>query len=159
MLQRRQTLYLIGAIALLALLYALPLVRYAGAGADERWVFTIFGLRTGAGAEVPEAQLQVPLAALVGVVILLLAVTVVLYKQRTRQLRLSGMAFLFTLALVVALVVTHGSISAYLEQGRQLTTTFAPGLFIPLPVLLLCWLAGRGIRADEALVRSANRLR
>lgn len=159
MLQRTQTLFLILAIAMLGLLYVLPLAQYNGGDPGDHWELWVWGLRLVDGTAVPDVGLQVPLAALVGVVMLVLAVAVALYRNRHRQLRFVRMGALFVAALGVALAITHSSVTGYLEQNRILATALAPGFFIPFPVLLFCFLAMRGIRKDEELVKSADRLR
>lgn len=159
MFQRKQTLYMVVAILLLGLMYVIPLARYSGTGPDEQWALRIWGLQQASGELVPDVDLQVPFAPVVGVVILLLVITLVFYRNRPRQLRFARMSAVFVAAIGVALAITNGSVVSYLEQGRILTSHLTLGFFIPVPVLLLCIIALRGIRHDEDLVKSADRLR
>jgi hypothetical protein len=44
-------------------------------------------------------------------------------------------------------------------QTAELSTTYGIGMMLPLLSLIFCLLAIRGIRKDEELVRSADRIR
>jgi hypothetical protein len=50
-------------------------------------------------------------------------------------------------------------VKAYLEQGGRVEEHFGVSAILPLVMVVLAFLAERGIRKDEALVRSADRLR
>jgi len=64
------------------------------------------------------------------------------------------------LAVIAFLFITDNSLRSYLgRNGGEVTDTFGVAYFLPLLTLVFAYLAERAIRADEALVRSADRLR
>lgn len=78
-----------------------------------------------------------------------------LYKRRTLQMRLAT----FSIILLVCWYIAYGIISRLLVA--ELTASWRPHWTAALPaaaLILLC-LAYRGIRHDEKLVRSLDRLR
>jgi hypothetical protein len=56
-------------------------------------------------------------------------------------------------------LITHLSVRAYLAQNSSVAYAFGPAFFIPIGILVLCFLAERGIRKDEELIKSVDRLR
>lgn len=80
-----------------------------------------------------------------------------IYRNRPLQARLTGGAQIATLLLLVLIGVTiYQTIDKMPESGIYF---FQIGLAFPILSLILLWMASRGIRADEKLVRSADRLR
>jgi len=69
------------------------------------------------------------------------------------------MGYVFTLMAQAALLFTHTSVRAYLAQGSAVEHAFSPSFFFPIGILVLCFLAERGIRKDEELIKSMDRLR
>ncbi|MBN8681923.1 MAG: DUF4293 domain-containing protein [Chitinophagales bacterium] len=80
-----------------------------------------------------------------------------IFKNRPLQARLAGGAQIATLLLLVLLGVSiYQAIDKMPESG---TYSFQIGIAFPVLSLILLWMASRGIRADEKLVRSSDRLR
>ena len=104
-----------------------------------------------------------PMVTLAILVIVLSVVTIFLFKNRTLQLRLIGVAFLLNVAY--AFVVLFWAVDKYAELlsdgmgGAQPEVSWRVGAFAHLVSLVFLFLAQRGIRKDEALVRAADRLR
>jgi hypothetical protein len=64
------------------------------------------------------------------------------------------------LGAIAFLFITDNSISSFLEDGvGRVSSSYGVSFFLPLATLLFSFLAERAIRADEALVRNADRLR
>jgi hypothetical protein len=96
-----------------------------------------------------------PLAAIIVVIPVLALITIFFYKNRTHQLRLARI--LIIIISLFILVSAYYSYSVSAQYGAQLI----PGFKMILPFLMLVFsiLAFRGIRKDERLVKSYDRLR
>ncbi|MDR1357345.1 MAG: DUF4293 domain-containing protein [Tannerellaceae bacterium] len=154
MLQRIQTVYLLIIAALTSAMMFLPLaVLQTGGGS---YMLGVFGVTEAAS----QAELIYPvwgLFALTAVIVLLAVVTVFMYKNRIRQIRLC----VFN---AIVMVGFYG-LFAFLIYGvmkrelSDLSVNVQIALSFPLISLILDYLALRNIAADEVLVRSVERLR
>ena len=63
------------------------------------------------------------------------------------------------LGVIAFLFITDNSMRAYLERSGEVVSSYGPRFFLPMVILVLAFLAERGIRKDEELVRSVDRLR
>lgn len=94
---------------------------------------------------------------LIGAISSVLAlITIFLFKNRVLQIRLS----IFNIFLMIGFYLFAGFL--LFMRNPQADITFEKigvGLIMPLISIILTWLAIRKIGADEALVRSLNRLR
>lgn len=158
MWQRKQTLYLALATLLGGMMYLFPLARYEKLGVDGAVLLTLSGLHHDDGT--PWAQdLAIPLPWLMALLLSLLLVSIGLFKQRARQRRMVRLSFLFTLGMVVGLAFTHNAITSGMGTVGTVTSHILPPFYLPFAMLVLIWLAERGIRKDEELLKSAERLR
>ena len=157
MIQRKQTLFLALAAAVAGLANLFPFATYSVA--DMQVVFRSTGLFLGDGAPLEEASPKVPFAAVLGLLTLLPLVTIVLYKDRSRQLRFVRFTYLFALGALAFAVITDRSIQLYMAGRGAVEVTYGAAFAAPVLVLVLAFLAERGIRKDEALIRSMDRLR
>ena len=100
-----------------------------------------------------ESQIIIPVFALL--IIILSIVTIFLYKNRKIQIKFA-IATAFLSAALIALTAWF----AY-SAGEKYQAVLSPGIrtFLPLIILLFSILAFLGIRKDENLVRSYDRLR
>ena len=158
MIQRIQSVMLALAAAAVLLLFAVPLVAYDRAD-QQRLIMMLTGVEHADGAPVQDVRYQMPLQVLAAVLGALWLALVFLYRNRSRQARLARYSQLIGATLMVGLWITHRSVAAYLEQGEQIGYILLPGFFLPIVGMVLVFLAERAIRKDEALVRSADRLR
>ncbi|MCB9230228.1 MAG: DUF4293 domain-containing protein [Bacteroidia bacterium] len=81
------------------------------------------------------------------------------YKDRMKQIRLVYIGLVLVLgqiALASGLSYGLGEHVGFTEQGQG---SFEFGFFFPIGTILLAWFAARRIKADEDLVRSADRIR
>jgi hypothetical protein len=158
MLQRIQTLYL--AIAALAsiLVFFFPLANYYHEF-EGNYKFFIYGIQP----MDPEPKVAfhqfftLPLMAMVVASFIFSMATIMVFKKRTLQVRLCAFNVLTNIVLILVIFFFYAS--------RIKTLTLIepeynyPGMVMPLVSLLFLMLANRAIRKDEALVRSADRLR
>lgn len=159
MIQRKQTVFLALAALCLVLTYFLPLVVYTQQP-DAR----IFTLRTDAlhgpdGLAMEEAELMIPFQWVYAFLIVGLVGSIFLFKQRPRQRRIVRGLFLVTLGCFVGQAFVHQSVASYLGTSINVRYVFQVAFFLPLVAVVLTWLAERGIKADEDLVKSTDRLR
>ena len=148
MLQRIQTVYLLIIVALTVATLFLPLaVLQQG---DALFSFDASGLSTMIG----EPELLYPawgLFALTAIIAIIALVTIFLYKKRILQIRLCVFNALLILGFY-GFFALKGDM-----EGASVSVKIA--LSFPLVNLILDYLAIRNIGADEALVRSLDRLR
>lgn len=153
MLQRIQTVYLLLVVALMITTLFLPLaVLTAG---DVIYAFDATGMRT----MLEQSELVYPtwgLFALTAAISLIALVTIFLFKNRILQIRLcvfNAFLMLGFYGLFAFFVWTFKGEMPEAVLGLKF------GLALPAVSLILDYLAIRNIGADEALVRSLDRLR
>lgn len=153
MLQRIQTVYLLIIVALTIATLFLPLaVLQQG---DALFSFDATGLSTMTG----EAELIYPawgLFALTAIISIIALVTIFLYKNRILQIRLSIFNALLMVGFYGFFAFLIWTVKGQME-GAAMSVKIA--LSFPVISLILDYLAIRNIGADEALVRSLDRLR
>lgn len=157
MIQRQQSIFLILAAICGALTFLFPVDSFTRG--DQAFDFRTTGFFMADGTPVVDGVLKVPFAPVIGLIVVLLVAIVFFYKNRQRQLLLARTANLLTMAVVVFLFITDNSIRAYLAQGGRLENTFGISAGLPLLMIVFILLAERGIRKDQALVKSMDRLR
>ena len=93
-------------------------------------------------------------AAAVG---LLSFVSIFLFKNRKLQLLLSSFNYLFILGIIVMMYLY--SLNMQYFEGEGVNSTFTFYSLIPMALIGLNYFGARGVRRDEMLVRSMDRLR
>jgi phosphoglycerol transferase MdoB-like AlkP superfamily enzyme len=161
MLQRKQTLFLLAAALLCGFSFLLPIATYrsAAVGGPTYELMTSRVFDPANGVTIEDAPLKYPIYIVYALVGAALLVDIFLFKNRKRQLLILRSAYIFGALLLVLQLVTHQSTSAYLSTGRHLERAFGPTMFFPIGILSFMFLAERGIRKDEELVKSMDRLR
>lgn len=154
MIQRVQSVWLLLTSLTLFVLLALPIVSTLDKGTE----FSIYahGLHhkaVTAGSELI-VDLFLPLIIFTAAVALLSLVNIFMFRNRLLQKRICIMIILGILALGVWIGWMASEIPGGLENA-----SYKAGTFLPLLALIFCILALRGIRKDEQLIRSADRLR
>ncbi|WP_142685624.1 DUF4293 domain-containing protein [Chitinophaga polysaccharea] len=146
MIQRIQSLYLLLAAA-------------AGAAAlsFDLWRAT---LSNGVKQSV-NASSNYLLFVLYVVIILLALVTIFLFKKRKLQFRLTIFNILFSFgALGWQYYVVQQTANKLNSGGVSITTaSYLPAAVLPVVIIILLFLAARGIYKDEKLIKSLDRLR
>ena len=139
MLQRIQSLYLLTATVLLLLLFALP---FATAEKASEGPFIDGDL---------DLFDNVILLTILIVAAAFSFICIFLFKNRKLQMNISlGV-------IVLSLILT--ALAAYFAFGSAVAASIGIGLFIPLIAIVFSLLAYRGIKSDDELVKSSNRLR
>lgn len=150
MLQRIQTVYLLIIMALTIAILFLPLaVLQSG---DQLFTFDATGISTMAA----QPELIYPtwgLFALTIVISLLALLTIFLFKKRILQIRICVFNAILMLGFYGLFAWDLGNQKEIFSLSLKIAFSF------PLISLILDYLAIRNIGADEALVRSLDRLR
>lgn len=154
MIQRIQTIYLL-VIALLtiAILFMPLAILQAG---DQIFTFDVAGINT----MTAQPELIYPtwgLFALTAIIALISLVTIFLFKKRILQIRLCIFNSLLMLGFYGLFVFFLFNVKGQFSLDFSYSLKFA--LAFPLVNIILEYLAIRNIGADEALVRSLERLR
>jgi len=155
MIQRIQTVYLLGVAGLfMALLFLPPAMVRSG---DVLYTFQVTGLHT---TTVP-AELFYPtlsLLAIAAIIVLLSFFIIFSYKKRVLQMRMC----VFNAILITGFCLLFGVylwIFRRLPDFPDMTIHFQLWASFPFIALILTYLAIRNIGADEAMIRSLERLR
>jgi hypothetical protein len=141
MIQRIQSLYLLLIIIGCICLFFFPIGTY------NTFDLTLLSAN--------QQGMTIPLILIVLAIIVLSGVIIFLYKNRTKQLKLSRILILINILLIVVIFFSADRI----EKQTGITTKYGVSAVIPLINILLSFLASRGIRKDEKLVKSSDRLR
>src|SRR5574344_307888 len=179
MIQRIQSFYLVLAVVGIILLFMFPIATYTTTNAvtnqathselnlipkgyqyandaDGTAVPTFIGQE----GHRPNTLPLIILAAIIGVVSL---VSIFLYKNRVRQMRIVAVAFMLNVIyifLVFFLYVDKFTTNIIPEMGVvTLNPHYSVGTYAPLASVLFLFLAQRAIKKDELKVRAADRLR
>ena len=110
-----------------------------------------------------------PLVVCAAVVTLLALVSIFLYKNRMRQVKVVAVGFL--LCVAYDLLLLFWAIGAYADRVKEyapfltmgeiadMKITYFAGVYAPIVAIVFFMLARGAIRRDEAKVRAADRLR
>lgn len=158
MIQRVQTIYLLLAAIVGALTFFLPFAHFYAGGEKiaEYAMFGVFNVQSDVlemtGPYVfPEwifgaFAVGIPLIALF------------MYRNRQVQMRICRLAYLINIGYVVYLVfAVNAIIDTLFDEGVK--TMYHAGFYMPVAAIAFCFLANRGIKKDEELVRSIDRIR
>jgi amino acid permease len=95
-------------------------------------------------------------------VIAIAAFTIVIFHKRVLQMRLT----IFTMLLLIGYILAYVFYAwVYQQKLNEIQAAFQPEFQLrlntvyPLVSVILCFLAFRGIRRDEKLIRSLERIR
>ena len=147
MIQRIQTVYMLISAILIGLLFALPFAEIAHN--SELYVFDIRGIVK----QNLVTENGWPIAAFIGIILLIHVFALFQYKKRVRQIRL----LIFAILLNIGLFGMFYFFAYYSFEGARIS--FKLAVAFPLVACILDYLAIRGIGKDEALIRSLNRIR
>ena len=151
MIQRIQSIYLLIASIVLALILGYPIATMIDAQ-SESYKYLFYGVVNSSGQI---AMQTYPLAILLVALPLISLVNIFLYKNRIRQMRLC----IFNILLMLGSVGLIWFYSYQAENTIYTETIFSFPLILPIIASILSYLAFRGIRKDEILVKSMDRIR
>lgn len=156
MIQRKQTVFLLLAVIASVVLFFFPLAQFIGEkDSIVLYVQKVFSL-------VPDTRLEYGLLFLLPLlvpnvfVILFSLITIFLFKNRKLQMKIIQLN-MFLEVIMIALFFFYDV--HVLQTAAGSAPDYNIGAIIPPIVLILLFLAFQGVRSDEKLVRSADRLR
>jgi glucan phosphoethanolaminetransferase (alkaline phosphatase superfamily) len=160
MIQRPQTLFLLGIIILQIILFFTPLMTAVNSVTNLSLTLYSTTYSNAAGNVTPVHDgFNIWMTCLNGLSILLAAITIFLFRNRMLQLRISRFAGLIIIVLIGMMFYAAEQAKNHVATGAGFSYNYQYGIFLPIVSLILVILAGRGIISDERLVRSADRLR
>ncbi len=148
MVQRIQTVFLLIAATALALMLTYPLVKTSVPEASGLYQDGLL-----------YTQENLPSTVIIGLAILLCIVAIFLFKKRRLQIQFVILAVVFILAGNVIGGYSFLQPTLQIRSVHQATLTPGLGAFMPIVGLICLFLAYRGIRKDEKIVKSMDRLR
>lgn len=157
MIQRIQSIWLALAAIASALLFFFPVATYFTEDIESLKFFA-YGLYSNLPLPLetfyrPLMKYSVLLALLVTTIIPV--ITIFLYKNRPRQIYLSRLTILLNVVLLVVFFLLADSF----EKVTGCHVSYGIACYLPIFSIVMLFLAIRGVKKDEALVRSADRIR
>lgn len=170
MIQRKQSLYLLFAGFIMLFSFFAPLASFIGeSNSLVLYLYKVESLVPGVSSGL-SPYYTLPIMTIVSMIIILAFVTIFLYKKRRVQLILVRFMLLLVLSYF-GLYFFHYMDQLELLSGGYATYIYGiniPGSTMQIPVIvfvlplvtaLLLFMAAAGIRSDEKLLRSVDRLR
>ena len=97
---------------------------------------------------------------LVMIIIALSVVCIFLFKKRPLQFKLTVIDLLVSIGIIILQYFMIKNAAAQWQESNMLaSSSYLPSAFLPVIIVVLLFLAARGIYKDERLVKSLNRLR
>jgi hypothetical protein len=112
-------------------------------------------VRYNAGKATEIVEKLLPLSVLIVLITVISLTTIFFFKNRKLQLQLSR--FLILLAGILVVVIIHVCLSVVKKFDAEIIPGFK--MILPVLILIISILAYRGIRKDDQLVKSYDRLR
>ncbi len=152
MIQRKQSLYLLAVLVLSILLFTGPLAfittKSGGIYLQHSGAFDLEGNKLDMATW--------PLTVMISIASLLSLYALLSYKRRPRQMRLCIFLMLFDAGMI-------GMISYYIwyvmNQYQGIQYVFQWRIVLPAVMLILLYLAFKGVQRDELLIKSYERIR
>lgn len=94
------------------------------------------------------------------IIIALAVICIFLFKKRPLQFKLTVINLLLSIAIIALQYFKIKTEAVQWQESQMLVSaTYLPAAFLPVIIVVLLFLAARGIYKDERLVKSLNRLR
>ncbi|NJN25558.1 MAG: DUF4293 domain-containing protein [Cyclobacteriaceae bacterium] len=162
MIQRVQTLFLLGVIICMGLVVMFPIWEKTNAEAGVRYTLDAFYMLKYQRNEasvfvVTESKQLFFLAGLVAAICMVALYSIFQFRKRLTQIKLGALnAFLMMAYIAIA---TYYIYMGETEIGTDSKGEFMAGYFLPLAAMIFNSFANRFIKKDEQLVKSVDRIR
>ncbi len=144
MIQRKQTIWLFLAAFISGALFIFPLYHYSTAALPE--------------PQMMGARNEYLLLSIASLMVMIPMITIFMFKNRSRQKTLVWVSILANVAFIVAMIMKIQNLKNSIPPATN--DSFAlPGPILPIVSIVLLVMAFIGISKDDALVKSADRLR
>jgi len=155
MIQRKQTVYLLLSVILMAIYSYMPIGSMQAS--EQSYTFSILGLSSSLNNSVVGFTNYWPLIIPFAFTALMNLVAIFMYKRRQQQAKLTILSMFLQLG-VLALTIVYAYYLLPLQiDNLKLALQFS--LAFPVVNIVLTYLALKGIRKDEALIKSMDRIR
>jgi len=158
MIQRIQSLFLLGVVVISVLIFFFPLASFL----SDYYYYKLYltDMRNMAPEVEPMFSIYftMPLLVLNVVAAIVSFIAIFYFRKRMLQIRLVRLAFILEIVFIALIFFYY---IPQVEEHLSLTSDYTGviGIYLPLGSLLLLILANRFIVRDEKLVRSTERLR
>jgi len=157
MIQRIQTVWLLLASATLFLLFLFPYLQYFD-NFGTAMAIKITGIYQGVSEGVVQTKSFILQTIVTVVLALVPLVTIFNYKDRKKQLQITYLNIFLVILLAIWFYVTSSNAVLEVNKTLAIENIGIGALLAPLDIVFLC-LAAKGIRNDEKLIKSVDRLR
>lgn len=151
MLQRIQTIYLFISVLILSLILFFPVFKFN----SGEYVFNSISIEQISDNKTIEVVSTLPVLILSIIINLVTLFTIFLFKKRNLQMKFSIISILLIIGLYILIAVYR----FFVIDFDITTTSYSFTLIIPIISLILIFLAYKGIKKDEELVKSVDRIR
>lgn len=155
MLQRIQTIWLFFATAAIFSLFLFPIIQVLDVNGAAK-VMKVTGLYEHTGGQVVQNQAFLLLTVATVILALIPFVAIFLYRNRPKQILVCYAAIVAIVAYCFWLAQTAKQVFAGIALKID---NYGIGILLPSLAILFMMLAIKGIRKDEKLIKSADRLR
>lgn len=155
MLQRVQTIWLFFATAAIFSLFLFPIIQALDVDGVAK-VMKVTGLYAHIGGQVVQNQAFLLLTVATVILALIPFAAIFLYRNRSKQVLICYAAIVAIVAYCFWLAQTAKQVFAGITLQ---TDNYGIGIILPSLAILFVMLAIKGIRKDEKLIKSADRLR
>ncbi|MGB1039087.1 MAG: DUF4293 domain-containing protein [Bacteroidia bacterium] len=157
MIQRPQTLFFIAVTAICIMMMFSDTVFYNSTNPATGEQFAVEYDETGIMASDGESkEKNTWIFSFIAAIGILSVVSVLMFKNRKLQLLLSSFNYLFILGLIVMMYMYSIHMDYFEGAGDSSFTFYA---ILPMALIILNYLGAKGVRKDEQLIRSMDRLR
>ena len=154
MIQRPQTLFFLAITALCLMLLFGDIVFYTANKTETQQTFSVeYDETEMIAADGTAKQNNTFLIGFAGGIAILSLVSIILFKNRTQQKLVSSINYLLILGFIVCMYLYS------INMNYEGETTFTLAALMPMGLMFLNFLGIRGIKKDENLIRSMDRLR
>lgn len=164
MIQRKQTVYLIIVMLLMASTFIMPIAKGVISATESEYYniykimpYGVYGTSSESIAE-PTLFSTIYMCIAIGFVILWAGFIISRFKNRWLQIRLSVFLMIWLVSIEVLMVVYGYRLIGELDKLSDIQNGFplSWGALMPVLSIILTYLAFRGILKDELLIKSLN---
>lgn len=157
MIQRIQTIYLILATIVGSLLLFFGFAEFYAN--DHIYLFNFIGINILSEGTNFSPVYSVAVTTFTVLCILLPFVVIFLYKNRKLQLKLLSLSMGVCAGLLATVFIYLLGVKGFIPAANEVETQYKLGVVIPLIEFVFLFLAYSGVKKDENLIKSLNRLR
>ena len=159
MIQRIQHVYLFFAALFVAILYPITLCTYTCVANISYFNLKISGLFDNQNQNIYEPKYMSLLLSIGLVYILIVVATIFIFKNRRLQMKLTFISLFLLVIFGILLGYIISETNYFLPADCEYATSIGLGLILPVLSFVFTILAYAGIKKDENLIKSVDRLR